>query len=186
MVATAKAINHQRRKDKACPYKLSVEQNYSVVPIIFVYTLSTIQCEKGIPYYIKISVEQAVLTQVGIPVIFASNYKHCNNSAETVSKWDKKIIQVDTDLIASNKSKEFVTLYDNIFVQSYMPTLWGAAASRFFILEDIMAYYKYVSIIHVECDNLLYGNLGLHVPLLKEEYPGLAGGSLHVYMNKYI
>lgn len=173
VLTTTIAINDQR-KGKKCPHKLIKQQNDSVVPVIFVYLLSAAQCKRGFSDYIRISVEQAVLTQVDTPIIFASNYNVCNDTAKAISTWDKKIIQVDSDLIASDRSKEFVTYYDNIFVQSYMPQLWGSAALRFFIIEDIMAYYKYTSVIHVECDNLLYGNLGLFLPLLKTEYPGLA------------
>lgn len=174
IVLTATIAVNDQRKGKTCPHKLFKEKNNAVVPVIFVYTLSENQCKKGFSDYIRISIEQAVLTQVDTSIIFASNYNLCNNTAQSVSTWDKRIIQVDTDLIASNRSKEFVTLYDNIFVQSYMPQLWGSAALRFFIIEDIMAYYNYTSIIHVECDNLLYGNLGSYAPLLKSAYPGLA------------
>ena len=149
--------------------------NADVTPIVFVYTLGGDRCSKGFHAYILASVEQAILTQVGSPVILASNYGACNASTSTVRGWHKDIIQVDTDVIQSNRTREFISLIDRVFVQSYMPDLWGAAALRFFILEDIMSYYHYRDLIHVEADNLLYGNLGSIVPLLRKEYPGLAG-----------
>jgi hypothetical protein len=136
---TATIARNDQRKGKICPHRAFKSQNNTVVPIIFVYLLSEIQCKRGFSDYIRISVEQAVLTQVDAPIIFASNYGLCNTTAKAVSTWDKKIIQIDTDFIASNRSKKFVTLYDNIFVQSYMPQLWGSAALRFFI--TVAFYY---------------------------------------------
>lgn len=130
-------------KQFKCPHSLGVKSSTensspnssSITPIIFVYTVGESRCSRGFHDYIKITLEQAIITQIGAPVILASNYRQCNQSIATVKSWHKDIIQVDTDEIASPRTKEFFAVSTGVFQQGSMPDLWGAAAQRFFILE---------------------------------------------------
>ena len=82
-----------------------------------------------------------------------------------------------TDFMSAT-TKEFVTYTDQLFMQSYMPELWAAAALRFFVLADMMTYYKYEAVLHVEGDNTLYGETKDLIQTLWQHYPGMAATPL--------
>jgi hypothetical protein len=149
-----------------------------LVPIVFIFSVSQNHCKWGFFDYLKFTVEQAVLTQKGAPVLLASNFGTCAKSSEVLSKWHKDIIKVDTVEIASRRTQIFSNMTSDLFMSSFMPELWGGAALRFFILEDIMSRYNYTEAIHIEGDNMIYGDFQELVPLLRSSYPGLAATPL--------
>ena len=149
------------------------------IPIIFYHYVSVQQCKWGFYDYLKNSLEQAVLTQPDSPIIFASNYNDCNKSSEVLDSWHKDIIKIDSTLIVSKKTKEFLNYTDNLFGMLYhMPDLWSSAAMRFLVLEDIMNTYNFTSVLHVEGDNMLYGDMKPLISFLYDNYPGLAATPL--------
>jgi hypothetical protein len=54
-----------------------------------------------------------------------------------------------------------------------------SAAYRFFHIEDIMRTFGYDDVIHIEADNLLYGDLSTILPTLRESYKG-------IYVSMYL
>ena len=155
----------------------------TIIPIVYVFTSNPVLNCKHFntqDHYIRFSVEQALRTNRGPnhPVILASNFKECNGSLETIRQyWHKDIVTVEYTDFLSNSTKEFVTYTDQLFMQSYMPELWAAAALRFFVLADMMAHYKYEAVLHVEGDNTLYGETKDLIETLWLHYPGLAGAT---------
>jgi hypothetical protein len=60
---------------------------------------------------------------------------------------------------------------EKIFSAVYMRDLWVAAATRFTVLEDIMRQHGYREAIHMEIDNILYGNVTELNNGLRQYYP---------------
>jgi hypothetical protein len=56
---------------------LSKNVNSGRFPIVFVYTVVANVCQKGLPQYIKESLQQAIITQPDCDVIMASNFADC-------------------------------------------------------------------------------------------------------------
>jgi len=172
-----------------CPSSLSARKGKliptgTIIPIVYVFTSNPIlNCKyfNTHDHYIRFSVEQALRTNRGPnhPVILASNFKDCNHSLETIRQhWHKDIVTVEYTDFTSPSTNEFVTYTDQLFMQSYMPELWAAAALRFFVLADMMAYYKYEAVLHVEGDNTLYGETKDLIHTLWQHYPGMAATPL--------
>ena len=147
------------------------------LPIVYVYTVVPNVCKKGLPNYIRISLEQAVLTQKDGDVIIASNFKECKaiedtvNSVADIGKWD-------TSLYKSERSVHFLNVSEKMFVIDGGSELWMTSALRFFYLEDMMLRRNYTEIMHVEADNLLYGNIASLLGTLRSSYRGLAATPL--------
>jgi len=139
-------------------------------PIIFVYTVVPAVCNKGLPEYIRISLEQAIYTQPDCDVIMASNYADCAVIASTVASIPG-LIQIDTTTIESPTTKLFANKSASVFASDFSNELWMTSALRFFILEDIMRVRNYTEILHVEADNTLYGRFSTILPILREHYP---------------
>ena len=159
----------------------------SVVPIVYVFTVNPFFSCKTFNtrdhHYIRFSVEQAVRTARGPahahPVILTANFRDCNHSLATVQQhWHRDIVALDYTAFLSRRTVEFTSLTDTLFMQSYMPELWAAAALRFFVLEDLMVHRGYPQVLHVEGDNLLYGDTAALIRGLAAGYPGLAATPL--------
>lgn len=121
----------------------------SIVPIVYVFTVNPFFSCKTFntkDHYIRWSVEQAVRTARGPkhPVILAANFRDCNHSLTTVKNhWHRDIVALDYSAFLSPRTVEFTSLTDTLFMQSFMPELWAAAALRFFVLEDLMVHHAY-------------------------------------------
>jgi hypothetical protein len=128
------------------------------LPIVYVYTVVESACRHGFPTYIKVSLEQAVLSQPDCDVIMASNYGECkvlDAEMDTIPG----IIKHDISLVPSNRSKEFINVSTIMFAANTNRYLWVTSAQRFFAMEDYMIEKGYNEMIHVEADNLLYGKV---------------------------
>lgn len=148
--------------------------NSSKLPIVYVYTVVPAVCKYGLPEYIKVSLEQALLTQPDCDVIMASNYAECPQIS-TILENIPNVVFIDTTLIESNRTRKFKELAVDIFQTDRFGELWITSALRFFNLEDLMVTMKYQEMMHIEGDNLLYGRISSLLPLLRSGYKGLAG-----------
>lgn len=146
-------------------------------PIVFVYNLVPRVCMHGIPGYIKYTLEQAILTQPNSDIIMASNFGECLTYNVTFSM-PSKVIMIDTSTLTSDRTLQFVNLSSLIFQTDGNGELWVTSAMRFFYMEDIMSHYKYSEIVHVEADNMLYGDVTDILPTLRNSYAGLAATPL--------
>jgi hypothetical protein len=146
-------------------------------PIVYVYTVVPAVCKHGLPAYIKESLEQALFTQPDSTIIMVSNFAECRETEKSISK-APNIMLVDSTKIISNRTQVFANLSKEIFVSDGLNELWITSALRFFIMEDLMISFGYREMLHVEADNMLYGNLSAILPLLREGYPGLAATPL--------
>lgn len=163
-----------------------------IIPIVYIFTIGPFTCKwfnfkdtHDNSYYIKYSVEQALLLldkpgdRQRHPVILAANYRDCNHSLDIVkNQWHPDLVTIDYTTITTSRTRDFITYTDSLFMQSYMPELWSAAAIRFFVLEDVMVGYKYDAAMHVEGDNLLYGDVSATIRALNNSYPGMAATPL--------
>lgn len=153
------------------------------VPIVYVFKISTIACSRyTFPAYIVHTLQQAVMSQPDSDVIMASNYAECPNSNLTVAAIPG-VTLVDTSLIASPRTLEFVNTSADVFQSDGRHELWITSALRFLNLEDIMRELNLTEIFHVEADNLLYGQLSFLSPAFRASYPALAATPLTA--NKY-
>jgi hypothetical protein len=148
------------------------------VPIVYVFTVNLRACDKGLPAYIKFSLEQAVLTQYESDVILVSNYKECAKVKSSSDLIDG-LIQIDTATISSPRLEKFYNLSGNIFQDDGYGNLWVTSALRFFYLETMMNSMGYKEIMHIEADNLLYGNLNSIVDIFRKGFKGLAATPLN-------
>lgn len=55
----------------------------------------------------------------------------------------------------------------SIFFDEYVADLWTTSAMRFFQLEDFMIKLNYQELIHVEADNMIYGQMTDLLPTLR-------------------
>ena len=148
------------------------------LPIIYVYTVVKAVCKYGLPSYIRISLEQAVQSQPDSTVIMASNYAECAKIGEIVDAV-ANVVKIDITELVSNRTLEFMNASQSMFEVDFGSELWLTSAYRFFNLEDMMVHYNFSEIMHVEADNLLYGNFTHLLPVLRESYPGLAATPLN-------
>ena len=148
------------------------------VPIVYVFTVSSRACDKGLPAYIKYSLEQAVLTQYESDVILVSNYKECTKVKSSSDLIDG-LVQIDTSTISSPRLEKFSNLSTNIFQDDGYGNLWVTSALRFFYLETMMKSMGYEEIMHIEADNLLYGSLNSIVDIFRKGFKGLAATPLN-------
>lgn len=125
------------------------------LPIVYVYTVVAAVCPFGLPAYIKVSLEQAVLSQPGIvykfhilllfidvmflfyldcDIYMASNYAECPKISEVIDTIEG-VIKIDTTLIASERYYKFKNVSSEMFQADYGGELWVTSALRFFSLE---------------------------------------------------
>lgn len=165
--------------------------------IVFVYTVSN--CHKGLPNYIYHSLNQAVNSQSNSDVFLLSNFKRCKLKNNDTNLLSKNIIQIDYRDIKSNKTRHYLNISKGLFQRGVLnnhtdlSSLWETAANRFFYIEDFMINKDYNELLHIEADNMLYGDFYNILPILRSSYNGLAatpltavnkkGGYVHI---KYI
>lgn len=164
--------HHHRNNSSIENVEIKTEKKYKF-PIVFVFTIVNTVCKKGLPGYLKYSIEQAISQQVDCDVILASNYLDCPKINE-ITNTIKYLNKIDTSIIISNKTKEFRNISYNIFQDDGFSELWMTSALRFFILEDIMIAYGYKAMLHIEGDNMIYGNISSLLENFSRKYPGLA------------
>ena len=133
------------------------------IPIVFVFTM--LHCDDVFPHYISFSVEQALITQPEFPVIMLGNFRQCPNMK---LKIPAGVIIEDIDTLKTKRTNEFHNLSLSIFSFA-KDALWITAARRFFYLEDLMNTRGYNELIHVEGDNLIYGNFSRLVNILRDK-----------------
>lgn len=146
------------------------------LPIVYVYTVVKSSCAKGLPEYIKISLEQAIFSQPDSEVIIASNVGACpliNDMLHSIVN----LTVIDASAVRSERTAKFETSSNEIF-QNDNP-LWMTSALRFFIMEDIMKAKGYTEMMHIEADNMLYGRLSTILPVLRRGYNGTAATPLN-------
>lgn len=148
------------------------------LPIVYVYTVVKAVCRYGLPGYIKVTLEQAVLSQPDSDVYMASNYAECPHIGDAVDTV-AHVKKVDITSLISDRTREFMNVSQSMFEVDGGSELWLTSAYRFFNLEDMMIKYNMKEIMHVEADNLLYGNFTSLLPLLRKGYPGLAATPLN-------
>ena len=148
------------------------------LPVVYVYTVVPRVCKHGLPLYIKTSLEQAIFSQPDCDVILASNFADCVTVGDSVKDL-KKLIKIDTTVIASNRTLAFLNASTEMFQSDNHGELWITSALRFFIMEDIMVKKGYFEMMHVEADNLLYGKLTDILSVLRTGYPTLAATPLN-------
>ena len=153
-------------------------------PIVYLYTMNHEVCNNDktvnrwnvFPKYIKDTLVQAIHTQQSKSLIFLSNFKECNLVQKFIihdieEKYKGQIKFVDTSDIMSQRTKHFLNISSNIFMNTH-GNLWVAASARFFWLQDLMEFYNYSELIHLEADNLLYSPLSSLLPSLRKHYGG--------------
>ena len=146
------------------------------LPIVYVYTVIPSVCKRGLPSYITVSLEQAILSQPDADIILASNINECEYIRSAIEKI-KGLKSIDAAVLASNRTRAFRAVASNIF-QSGHDGLWVTSALRFFMMEDVMIAYGFEEMLHVEADNMLYGNITSILPILRAGYPALAATPL--------
>ncbi len=149
------------------------------VAIVYVFIVSKRNgCDRGLAQYIKFSLQQAVLSQHNANVILVSNYKECpkvKNDADLI----EGVIPVDTASIESERAQLFLNKSESMFQDDGLGNLWVTSALRFFYLEDMMKQMKIQELLHIEADNMLYGNLNDLITIFKKGYKGMAATPLN-------
>jgi hypothetical protein len=155
--------------------------NSSKLPIVYVYTVVPAMCHRGLPDYLKISIEQALLSQPDCDVIMATNYAQCPHLSKLMDNIPN-VVLIDTAELTTARVKEFSTLAMDVFQTDNRGELWITSALRFFLMEEIMLKMNYTEMLHVEGDNMLYGRITSILPTLRQSYKGLAATPL--FANK--
>jgi hypothetical protein len=148
------------------------------MPIIYVYTLVSTACAKGLPVYIKETLDHVIYTQPDCDVVLASNYRSCPKILESVDSITG-IIKIDVEDAPSNRTLAFQNLSTNVFAVDGGSELWLTSAYRFFYLEDLMKKHDYRELLHMEADNLLYGKVSTLWPTFRANYTQLATTPMH-------
>lgn len=153
-----------------------VEHTRYQFPIVFVFLATPILCENGGPDYIAHSLDQAINTQPLSNIIFIANFKECPSLNNITNS--SRVMKTDTSIFASNRTKHFTDLATTIFQSDRYGELWINSAIRFFLLHDFMDYFNVTSVIHVEADNLIYGDFSTLWSSLSRNYEHLAATPL--------
>ena len=107
------------------------------IPIVFVYTVVPAVCSKGLPMYIRVSLEQAIFSQPEAEVIMVSNYADCPKIEDTVANITN-LTTVDCTKLASDRTQSFINISTSLFSSDHSNELWTQAAIRFLRIEDLM------------------------------------------------
>jgi hypothetical protein len=146
--------------------------------IVYVYTIVGAVCHKGLPVYIKETLDHVIYTQPDCDVILASNYKSCPKILEAVDSITG-IIKIDVEDYISNRTIQFRNESNQVFAEDGGGELWLTSAYRFFYLEDLMKHHHFKDVMHMEADNLLYGRVSTLLPTLRTNYTQLAITPMH-------
>jgi len=164
-------LKHYKPADiKAPGYKL---------PIVYVYTVSKVFCEYGMPTYIKYSLQQSLLTQHDAEVILVANYAECPLLKTHVDLLEG-VVQIDTKNMQSNRLRLFHNRSTEIFQDDGAGNnLWVTSALRFFLLENMMISKGMAEVMHIEADNMLYGSFTEIIDVFRKGYLKLAATPLN-------
>lgn len=110
------------------------------------------------------------MSQPDCDVVLASNFADCSTIANNVRNISQ-LLMVDTTKITSNRTLLFANKSTSIFQSDRSNELWTTSALRFFIMEDLMLSFNYTEMMHIEADNLLFGQLTSILDVLKKGYP---------------
>lgn len=159
----------------------SIERKYpSSPPIMYLYVIENPSvCDSVLSDYISHALHQAKVSNPHSDVIFGTNILSCS-AFNSIFQPDyiADVILIDITPLKGEKTLQFESIFDSIIKthddssgkQMFKPDLWLYSALRFFIMEDIMSSYNISSIIHVEADNMLYGDTSLVVNELTTRY----------------
>lgn len=178
------------------------DYDFKKTPIVFFYKVNKNICEKGImlPDYIRYSIDQAVLissltnSSDCCNIVLITNLQQCNSYFNATSEKSlmihDRVYIIDTNTIRSNKTMDFEHIIRNKNkISDKNDELWISALTRFFYIEDFINYLnlrslngldisssrsQIKSVLHVESDNLIYGNISLAIESLRKDYPHLA------------
>ena len=184
------------KKENLTAMDIPAKDPAAMVPIVYVYTLTTKTCEKGagIGHYLMYSFNQAVASQ-GSNVYLVTNLEECEEEFDAYKGRKRPgpirdfdfpdeltVIMVRTrkgshEPTRSETTARFLngsTISDSL---ESLGDLWLTSLTRFYFLADVMAAKGWDRTLHVEGDNLLYGppleTTGVF-EALSEEYPRLA------------
>jgi len=155
------------------------------VVILYVFIVVDAVCDRGLPQYMKVSLEQAIFANPDCLVYLASNFGACKH-IEAVADSVKHLRKVDASAIESNRTRMFKNQSASMFMADHFSELWVTSAQRFFLIEDAMLHMGIHEVVHVEGDNLLYGPFSSIVPTLRSGYPGLAATPLNAPKQTFI
>ena len=148
------------------------------LPIVYVFTVSKVFCEYGLPEYIKFSLIQSVMSQHDADVILVGNYKQCPKLKSHTDLLEG-VIQIDTDTVASDRLRVFHNKSADMFQDDGAGNLWVTSALRFFHLEDMMIKHNMREVMHIEADNMLYGSFTQIIDVFRKGYKKLAATPLN-------
>jgi len=86
---------------------------------------------------------------------------------EVSEQWHGHVVQFDSTTQASHETNVFANLSHAMF---HPDELWRLSSLRFFIVRDVMLFYNFRHVLHLEADNLLYWPLSLMLPDLHRGY----------------
>lgn len=158
-----------------------IDRKYpSTPPIVYLYIIENpATCESVLSDYISHALHQAKVSNPNSDVIFGSNILNCSSfNSIFPPNYTNDVIFVDVQSLKSDKTIQFERMFDSILKtrtdssgkQMFQQNLWLYSALRFFILEDMMIKYDISSVIHLEGDNMLYGDISLVVDELTTKY----------------
>ena len=167
--------------------------NAAKFPFVFVYPMNEKGCEKGYPIYIIDVLIHAYNSQnpMSCDIVLLSNFAECHKFQKRNKRINQKLYKfqdgswrtfphtstlIDTADIVSNRTLEYIKLSETLFRHhtdpGFKPGLWSTSAQRFFYMEDYMMKNTISELLHVEMDNLIYGDfLQETLPYLRRIYP---------------
>jgi hypothetical protein len=127
-------------------------------PIVFVYTIAEETCRRGVPNYLKFTLEQGLLLQGDCEIVMMGNFAECASYGKEIDLIPG-VVKVETTDIASKRSNQFANSSSTLFAGNHHGHLWISSAQRFFTLENLMVKKGFTEMLHVEADNLLFGRV---------------------------
>jgi hypothetical protein len=131
-------------------------------PFIFVHIGSTY-----FPDHVVYAIKQARTFNPDAEIYFIAEGVH----AEKVAGWPCQFVPLE-DVPVSTKRREFNA--NSTLNREWRFGFWHYTTERLFVLEDFLAWRKIHESIHLENDNMIYFRLEHMLPILREEYKGLA------------
>ena len=148
------------------------------LPIVYVFTVSAVFCEYGLPDYIKHSLIQSVMSQHDAEVILVGNYQECPKLKQHTDLLSG-VRQIDIFSLASRRMKLFHAHSSDMFQDDGAGNLWVTSALRFFLLEDMMLKHHMTEVMHIEADNMLYGRYTDLLDVFRKGYAKLCAQPLN-------
>jgi len=150
-------------------------------PLVYVFIQSEFRCVKMIMQeYLIYSLQNTLRMQPECEVIFASNFGECGFVYSRIQNTPSLhgLTLFDISSKSSNKTNMFRNASKSLFMSDHGGELWMNSAVRFFVIEDVMRYYGYHSVLHVEADNMLYGSINSIWSTLQLNYTSMTATRL--------